>query len=84
MGDVEPPDPEEVARFIALSRFRLPDVPIALSCARPPGRYRKRLDVLAVEAGVNRIAMPAEEALERAKELGLALEFYRTCCSKSY
>jgi uncharacterized radical SAM superfamily protein len=84
MGDVDPPDPETVARFIALARSRLPDVPQALSCARPPGRYRKRLDVLAVEAGVNRIAMPAEEALERARELGMAVEFHHTCCSKSY
>jgi uncharacterized radical SAM superfamily protein len=84
MGHVEPPDPETVARFIALARFRLPDVPIALSCARPPGRYRKRLDVLAVEAGINRIAMPAEEALDRAKELGLVVEFHRSCCSKSF
>jgi len=84
MGGVEPPDPEDVARFIALSRFRMPGVPIALSCARPPGRYRKRLDVLAVEAGINRIAMPAEEALVRAKELGYKLEFHHTCCSKSF
>lgn len=84
MDGVEPPDPDEVARFIALSRLRLPSVPIALSCARPPGRYRKRLDPLAVEAGVNRIAMPAEEALERARELGLRVEFHRTCCSKSF
>lgn len=84
MGHVEPPDPEEVARFMALARFRMPDVPQALSCARPPGRYRKRLDVLAVEAGVNRIAMPAQEALDRARELGLDIEFFHTCCSKSY
>ncbi len=84
MGHVEPPDPETVARFIVLARFRLPDVPLALSCARPPGRYRKRLDLLAVEAGINRIAMPAEEALDRAREMGLEVEFYRTCCSKSF
>jgi uncharacterized radical SAM superfamily protein len=84
MGHVEPPDPEMVARFIALSRLRLPDVPIALSCARPPGRYRKRMDVLAVEAGVNRIAMPAEDALARAEELGYRVEFHHTCCSKSF
>jgi uncharacterized radical SAM superfamily protein len=84
MGHVEPPDPEMVARFIALSRFRMPDVPLALSCARPPGRYRKRLDALAVEAGINRIAMPAEEALTRAKELGYDVEFHHTCCSKSF
>ncbi len=84
MGKVDPPDAETVARFIALARFRLPSVPLALSCARPPGRYRKQLDVLAVEAGVNRIAMPAEEALERARELGLEVEFFETCCSKSF
>ncbi len=84
MGHVDPPDPEMVARFIALARFRMPDVPQALSCARPPGKYRKRLDSLAVEAGVNRIAMPAEEALERARELGMGIEFHHTCCSKSF
>ena len=84
MGDVEPPDPELVARFIALSRFHMPKVPIALSCARPPGRYRKHLDTLLVEAGINRIAMPAEEALERARELGYEVEFHHTCCSKSF
>jgi uncharacterized radical SAM superfamily protein len=84
MWGVAPPSPETVARFISLSRLRLPDVPIALSCARPPGKYRRRLDTLAVEGGINRIAMPAEEALERARELGLDIEFHRTCCSKSF
>jgi uncharacterized radical SAM superfamily protein len=84
MDGVEPPDAETVARYMALARFRLPDVPTALSCARPPGRYRKRLDALAVEAGVNRIAMPAEEAIARAEELGLEVEFHHTCCSKSF
>lgn len=84
MGHVEPPEPEVVARFIALSRFRMPQVPLALSCARPPGRYRKRLDTLAVEAGINRIAMPADEALTKAQELGYVVEFHHTCCSKSF
>lgn len=84
MGEVDPPDPEMVARFIALARLTLPQVPIALSCARPPGKYRKRLDALAVEAGINRIAMPSEEAITRAKELGMQIEFHHTCCSKSF
>jgi uncharacterized radical SAM superfamily protein len=84
MGHVEPPAPETVARFMALARLRMPAVPQALSCARPPGRYRKRLDALAVEAGINRIAMPAEEALERARQLGMTIEFHNTCCSKSF
>ncbi len=55
-----------------------------MSCARPTGRHREVLDKLAVEAGVNRMAMPSQTALDRAKELGLGIEFYKTCCSKSY
>ena len=39
---------------------------------------------LAVDAGINRIAIPAEEAIERAKEYGLEILFKKTCCSVSY
>jgi uncharacterized radical SAM superfamily protein len=84
MKDVIPPSSETVARFIALSRHVLPDVPISLSCARPAGKHRQETDVLAIEAGINRIAMPAEEALARARELGMKIVFFKTCCSKSY
>jgi len=42
------------------------------------------LDALAVDAGVNRIAMPAKTALKRAKQYGLKIRQYKTCCSKSY
>jgi uncharacterized radical SAM superfamily protein len=84
MKEVAPPDPADVARFIAAARARMPTVPISLSCARPTGRYRDELDVLAVETGINRIAMPSEMAVDRAKELGLNVEFFKTCCSKSY
>jgi hypothetical protein len=84
MRDVKPPEPEDVVRFMAAARMRMPEVPIALSCARPVGRHRDVLDVLAIEAGVNRISMPAEVAVKRAKELGLEVEFHKTCCSKSY
>jgi len=84
MRDVEPPDPMDVVRFIAASRARMPTVPIALSCARPTGDYRDVLDVLAVETGINRIAMPSEKAVERARELGMEIVFHKTCCSKSY
>lgn len=84
MKDVRPPDPRDVVRFIAAARARMPKVPIALSCARPTGDHRDVLDVLAVEAGINRISMPSEKAVQRARELGLEVEFFRTCCSKSY
>ncbi len=84
MDGVPPPEPEDVARFVAAARLRLPRVPISLSCGRPLGRHRAETDILALEAGVNRIAMPAEEAVEKAREMGLEIEFHKTCCSKSY
>jgi uncharacterized radical SAM superfamily protein len=84
MEKYPPPEPKDVARFIAAARFRMPDTPLSLSCARPTGRHREELDVLAVEAGINRMAMPDEGAVERAKEMGLKVEFHHTCCSKSY
>ena len=84
MEGVQPPEPEVVARFIAAARLRMPEVPISLSCFRPHGRHRVETDLMAVEAGINRIAMPSEEVLERAQEAGLAIEFHKTCCSKSY
>ncbi|MBU1903862.1 MAG: radical SAM protein [Proteobacteria bacterium] len=84
MEEVRPPEPEMVARFIAAARLRIPHVPVALSCARPPGAHRVETDTLALEAGINRIAMPTEEAVQKAREMGLRVEFHKTCCSKSY
>jgi uncharacterized radical SAM superfamily protein len=84
MDGVQPPEPEDVARFVAAARLRLPQIPISLSCGRPLGPHRAKTDILALEAGVNRIAMPAEEAVEKARDMGLEIEFHKTCCSKSY
>ena len=84
MSGVRPPEPEMVARFVAAARLMIPDAPLALSCARPPGQHRMETDILALDAGINRIAMPAEEAVQKAREMGLDVEFYKTCCSKSY
>jgi hypothetical protein len=84
MKETRPPEPEVVARFVAAARLRVPDVPIALSCARPPGQHRVETDILALEAGVNRIAMPSEAAVEKAREMGLGIKFQKTCCSMSY
>ena len=84
MEGIQPPEPEVVARFVAAARLRLPSVPLALSCARPPGFHRAKTDLLALEAGINRIAMPTEEGIQKAQDMGLDIEFHKTCCSKSY
>jgi uncharacterized radical SAM superfamily protein len=73
------PSAEAVAGIIAETRFAMPDIPISLGCARQRGN--SWLDVLAVDAGVNYMALPSEEAIHRAKEYGLKISYQRTCCS---
>lgn len=74
-----PPGAEEIAELIALARFKLPATPIGLGCARPRGE--DRLELLAVDAGVNRLALPSDAAIERARTHGLEIRYQRTCCS---
>lgn len=81
MASVRPPSAETVAGFIAEARLEMPGAFASLGCARPRGRYRRDLDVLAVRAGVNAIALPSDQAVAEAERLGLKTEFHGTCCS---
>ena len=62
----------------------LPNTPLVLGCMRPKGKSKEEIDVLAVEAGVNAIAFPAEEAIKQAVSLGLEISFSSLCCSQIY
>jgi lipoyl synthase len=79
MWHVDPPAAEALAELIAEARLLMPDTEISLGCARPRGSYR--LETLAIDAGVNRMALPSEEALERARFHGLEMRYQKTCCS---
>ena len=74
-----PPRAEDVAELIAMARLRMPRTPISLGCARARGN--DRLDVLAIDAGVNRMALPSDEAIERAQAYGLDIRYQKSCCS---
>jgi hypothetical protein len=76
---VSPPRAEEVAGLIAMARLRMPRTPISLGCARPRGN--DRLDVLAIDAGVSRMALPSDAAIERAQAYGLDIRYQKSCCS---
>jgi uncharacterized radical SAM superfamily protein len=82
MENVEPPSPETVADMLVNARAMMPKVPIALGCARPKGKHRTNLDVLAVKAGVNGVAFPTVEAVNAAEKLGLEVTFSGLCCSQ--
>lgn len=76
-----PPDINNVLAVITRARTRMPDTNIILGCMRPGGEYRKKLDEMAVEAGINGIVMPAISAVRRAEELGLETEWNFECCA---
>ncbi len=76
-----PQKAEDVAELIAETRFRLPDMRISLGCARQRGN--SRMEILAIDAGVNLMALPSEEAISRAVDYGLEIRYQRTCCSVS-
>lgn len=82
MEGVSPPPPERVAELIALARISMPDVEISLGCMRPGGPYRRRLDALAIQAGVNRIAVPSTTAIRSACKT-LEVKKLELCCALS-
>lgn len=81
MQDVTPPDTEEVNEFLIRSRLKMPETKIMIGCARPGGEYKKVIDKMAIDAGVNGIAYPAEGIIEYASGLGLKPAFFENSCS---
>ncbi len=77
---VQPPNLDDVARVLAEARLLLPDAPVQLGCMRPKGAYRAALDVLAVRAGVDRIAVPTPAAVREAEAWGLVPVWSQECC----
>ena len=70
-----------VGRFFLAARARLPDVPLLLGCARPPGRTKVEIDAYAVMAGLNGIAHPSDGTVELAVRLSRDVRVTPACCS---
>ena len=83
MAGAVPPTLDEAARLLAESRLLFPESEIALGCARPRGEYRRALERVALDAGVNRVALYSDESVDYARSLGLDVGFLQTCCSLS-
>ena len=77
------PEPEDrdIIEILLHARMKMPRTRISLGCARTRGH--DGLAVMAVEAGVNRMALPSEEAVRRARDHGLEIRYQKTCCSVS-
>jgi hypothetical protein len=63
------------------AREALPDIPVLLGCARPPGRAKVEIDTYAVMAGLNGLAHPSDGTVELAARLGRSVKVTPACCS---
>jgi uncharacterized radical SAM superfamily protein len=75
------PNSIEVGRFFMDVREQLPETPLLLGCARPPGRTKMEIDAYAVLAGLNGIAHPADGMVELALRLERDVYVSPACCS---
>jgi uncharacterized radical SAM superfamily protein len=80
MAITSPPPMEEIGRFFVKARTVLADSPLFLGCARPLGPAKGSIDRLAVEAGLDGIAYPAEGIVQYARDRGRMPEFHDSCC----
>ncbi len=84
MAGVTPPSFAEIGAFFQQARTTLPTTPVLLGCARPLGEAKEQIDRLAVDAGLNGIAYPAEGIVAYAKDKGLEPDFINACCGVSW
>ena len=84
MVEVTPPPLEEIGAFLETSRKALQSTPVMLGCARPMGNLKVEIDRLAVNAGLNGIAYPANGIVEYARQAGLRPQFINACCGVTW
>ena len=84
MQAVKPPEPEEIGRLFRTARQTLPELPLMLGCARPPGQYARTVERLAVDAGFNGIAYPAPETVDYVQSLGYRAVYRESCCGTTH
>lgn len=79
MENIKTPSAKEIAQLLIYARLKRPELTLGLGCARKRG-YAE-IDIWAIECGVNRIALPADEAIKRAMDYGLNIKWEKICCS---
>jgi hypothetical protein len=84
MAITKPPSLEEIGGFFEAARKALPATPVMLGCARPLGQIKFDIDRLAIDAGLNGIAYPAEGIVEYARQKRLAPNFINACCGVTW
>jgi uncharacterized radical SAM superfamily protein len=84
METATPPKPLDIAKVLVASRLMLPETPLVLGCMRPKGKQKTETDLMAVKAGANAIAFPAEQAIKLAESMQIETSFSSLCCSQIF
>jgi len=66
--------------IVCAAREQFPDTPVVLGCARSAGREREAMDIAAIDAGIDGIALPTPRAVRYAAASGFTINYYGSCC----
>ncbi len=77
------PQPEIIAKVIALIRFIFPKTEISLGCMRPRGNIKLEVEKYALKAGITRIEIPSKDTIKWLKEQNsdIQFKFFSACCA---
>ncbi len=81
LAGTAPPSPEELGGLFEMARSLFPRTPVVLGCERPLGLHRRKLEDLALKAGLDGMAYPMDQALQTAVDLGLEVTYHTDCCA---
>ena len=75
------PDLEKVEQFFELLNIRLKNTILFLGCMQPKGRYREKLQMVALRSGVRVVVKPVEGLIRMLRENEIEYEEFDECCS---
>jgi len=71
----------EVDQVFGKAREMFRQCPVYLGCARPPGTYQNRVEILALKHRFDGIAFPLDDTVETARKRGYEIAFEECCCA---
>ncbi len=78
MANVSPPALSDLEPVFRAAREQFPGIPLSLGCAR--SRNDPALERIALDCGVDRMAIPHEDTVAHAKNLGMEIDYIPSCC----
>lgn len=70
----------DVIKVIVVAKLMFPHTTVTLGCARAKGSDRLLIEKLAIQAGIDSMAVPSEATVRVAESLGLEPQGYAACC----